>query len=189
MSDERKKFRHFGLTAQLFALVVVMFGFGFAVLPPLYDVFCQILGIGGKTGAQATEVIEAPDLSRQVVIEFVTTVNEGAPWDFRAGVAEMRVHPGKLYNTSFFARNLADRALTGQAVPSIAPGQAARYFRKTECFCFTTQDFAANESKEMPVVFIVDPELPGHVDRVTLSYTFFATENLATVAGKNPSGS
>ncbi|MCZ6687719.1 MAG: cytochrome c oxidase assembly protein [Gammaproteobacteria bacterium] len=178
---------HFSLTTQLFALVVAMFGFGFALVP-LYDVFCQILGIGGKTAAQAAEVSEAPDLNREIVVEFVATVNQGAPWEFRAEVAEMRVHPGKLYEATFIARNLTSRPLVGQAVPSVAPGQVAKYFKKTECFCFELQSFSADESRDMPVVFILDPEFPKHIDRITLSYTFFAMENLAGVVTENPSG-
>ncbi|MCZ6561163.1 MAG: cytochrome c oxidase assembly protein [Gammaproteobacteria bacterium] len=177
---------HFSLTTQLFVLVVAMFGFGFALVP-LYDVFCQLLGINGKTGARAAEVVEAPDLNREIVIEFVTTVNEGAPWEFRAKVSEMRVHPGKLYNTTFFARNLTAQPLVGQAVPSVAPGQAAKYFRKTECFCFDQQSFSANEGRDLTVIFILDPELPQHIDRITLSYTFFATNNLARTVDNSSS--
>ncbi len=184
--SKQKHFAHFSLTTQLFALVVAMFGFGFALVP-LYDVFCQILGIGGKTAAQAAEVVEAPDLNREIMVEFVTTVNEGAPWEFSAGVAEMRVHPGKLYQATFFARNLTGRPQVGQAVPSVAPGQVAKYFRKTECFCFERQSFSANEGRDMPVVFILDPEIPRHIDRITLSYTFFAMETLAGVVTNNPS--
>lgn len=186
--SKRKHLAHFSLTTQLFVLVVAMFGFGFALVP-LYNVFCQLLGIGGKTAAQAaTVVVEAPDLNREIVVEFVTTVNEGAPWEFRAKVAEMRVHPGKLYQATFFARNLTGRPLVGQAVPSVAPGQVAKYFRKTECFCFEQQSFTANEGRDMPVVFILDPEIPRHIDRITLSYTFFALENLAGVVARNPPG-
>lgn len=185
--SKRKHLANFSLTTQLFALVVAMFGFGFALVP-LYDVFCQILGIGGKTAAQATTVVEAPDLNREIVVEFVTTVNEGAPWEFRAEVAEMRVHPGKLYQATFFARNLTGQPLVGQAVPSVAPGQVAKYFRKTECFCFEQQSFFANEGRDMPVVFILDPEIPRHIDRITLSYTFFAIENLTGTITSNPPG-
>jgi cytochrome c oxidase assembly protein subunit 11 len=184
--SKHKNRAHFSLTTQLFVLVVAMFGFGFALVP-LYDVFCQLLGINGKTGGQVVEVIEAPDLNREVVVEFVTTVNEGAPWEFRPQVSEMRVHPGKLYDTTFFARNLTDQPLVGQAVPSVAPGQAAKYFRKTECFCFDQQSFSANEGRDMTVVFILDPELPQHVDRITLSYTFFATKNLVSTVDNSSS--
>ena len=104
------------------------------------------------------------------------------------GQAEMRLHPGKLYEATFIARNLTSRPLVGQAVPSVAPGQVAKYFKKTECFCFELQSFSADESRDMPVVFILDPEFPKHIERITLSYTFFAMENLAGVVTENPSG-
>ncbi len=168
----------FGLTAQLVVLVIGMFGFGFALVP-LYDVFCDITGLNGKTDSQAAVVAEAPDTDRTVTVEFIGNVNESAPWSFRPAVARMEVHPGKLYDTTFFAENLTDEVLVGQAVPSVAPGQAARHFQKTECFCFTRQEFAAGEGRDMPVRFIVAPELPGYVETVTLSYTFFATEQVA----------
>ncbi|MGB5544148.1 MAG: cytochrome c oxidase assembly protein, partial [Gammaproteobacteria bacterium] len=121
------------------------------------------------------------DLDRLVTIEFIASVNEDAPWEFKPTVSRMQVHPGQMYRTSFFARNTSDEYLTGQAVPSVAPGQMARYLQKTECFCFTAQDFVAGESKDMPVIFFIDPEIPEHVDTVTLSYTFFAQNKVATV--------
>lgn len=168
-------------------MVAGMFAFGFALVP-LYDVFCDITGINGKTNERAVSVIEAPDRSREIVVEFVTTVNQNGAWEFESQAAEMTVHPGQLYEATFFARNLADRDVVGQAVPSVAPGAAAKYFRKTECFCFTPQPFSADEGRDMPVVFVVDPELPSHVDRITLSYTFFAVEQVADGAGTQPSG-
>ena len=175
------------LTGKLLLLVVGMFGFGFALVP-LYDVFCQITGINGKIDSRSAEVVEAPDENREIVIEFVTTVNQNGAWEFESPVAEMTVHPGKLYEASFFARNLAHRDVVGQAVPSVAPGAAAKYFRKTECFCFTPQPFAADEGRDMPVVFIVDPELPSNVDRITLSYTFFAIEQVADASSEPSEG-
>jgi cytochrome c oxidase assembly protein subunit 11 len=175
------------LTGKLFLLVVGMFGFGFALVP-LYDVFCDITGINGKTNTVAEDVVEAPDLSREVIVEFVTTVNENGAWKFESELPEISVNPGQLYEASFFARNLAGRDVVGQAVPSVAPGVAAKYFRKTECFCFTPQPFAADEGRDMPVIFVVDPELPSHVDRITLSYTFFAVDQVADGADLQPSG-
>ena len=168
-----------GLTARLILMAVAMFGFGFALVP-LYDVFCAITGIGGKLDNQPAAVVrEAPDLDRLVTIEFVTTVNQYAPWQFRPAVARMQVHPGRLYDTTFYAENQTDRELTGQALPSIAPGVASKYFQKTECFCFTAQHFEAREGRDMPVRFIVDPALPRYIDTLTLAYTFFATDRLA----------
>ena len=89
----------------------------------------------------------------------------------------MDVHPGQLYETHFRARNLAGSSLTAQAVPSVAPGAAARYFNKAECFCFTSQEFAPHEQLDLKLAFVVAPELPEHVDRVSLSYTYFTASN------------
>ena len=118
-------------------------------------------------------------MDRLVRVEFVATVNEYAPWEFEPAVASMKVHPGKLYDTTFYARNLSDGVLTGQAVPNIAPLQATKFFQKTECFCFTPQTFEPQEGRDMAVRFILDPELPAHLDTVTLSYTFFRQPELA----------
>ena len=159
-------------------LAVAMFGFGY-LLVPLYDVFCEITGFGGKTNGTAVAAVERVDESRTVTVEFVTTVNQYAPWEFRAEKATMEVHPGKLYRASFRARNLSGQDKTAQAVPSVAPNAAARYFRKTECFCFTEQPFAPEEERELEVQFIVDSQLPDYVDTVTLSYTFFDTVRLS----------
>lgn len=175
------------LTGKLLLLVAGMFGFGFALVP-LYDVFCEITGINGKIDSRAAVVVEAPDESREVVVEFVTTVNQNGAWEFESQLSEMAVNPGRLYEASFFARNLAREDVVGQAVPSVAPGSAAKYFRKTECFCFTPQPFAAEEGRDMPVIFMVDPELPSNVDRITLSYTFFAIEQVAHASSEPSEG-
>jgi len=166
------------LTLRLLVLVVAMFGFGF-LLVPIYDAFCEVTGFGGKTAnTAATDVVVNADESRQVEIEFVTTVNQYAPWTFRSSVANMTVNPGGLYEATFVAKNLTDNHKVAQAVPSVAPQQAASHFKKLECFCFTSQEFAPGEEKEMPVRFIVDSDLPEYIDTITLSYTFFDTARL-----------
>jgi len=154
-------------------VVIAMFGFGFAMVP-LYDVICEITGINGKTGVvDASKQTMQADLSREVTVKFVTSVNQFAPWEFKASVTTMTVNPGAIYETMFYARNKTKRLLAGQAVPSVVPREASLYFSKTECFCFTRQNFEAGEEKEMPVKFIIDPALPAHVETVVLSYTFF----------------
>ncbi|MBN8280488.1 MAG: cytochrome c oxidase assembly protein [Gammaproteobacteria bacterium] len=164
---------HGSLTFRLAAMAVAMFGFGF-LLVPIYDVMCKVIGIGGRPNAEAATVVEGPAVTdRLVTIEFVAVRNEQAPWEFRPTISSMQVHPGKLYDTAFFARNLTDGTLVASAVPSIAPAQAARHFIKTQCFCFTQQDFAGGEGRDMGVQFMVDPALPDYIDRITLSYTFF----------------
>jgi cytochrome c oxidase assembly protein subunit 11 len=175
---ERSSRRH-GL--RLVVVVIAMFGFGFA-LGPIYDALCRVTGINGKTsGTQAdAKALPTIDTSRLVTVQFVTTVNGGRPWEFRAEQAEVRVHPGQLATVNFHARNTEARDLVAQAVPNVAPWNAARHLHKTECFCFNNQPFKAGESKEMPVRFMLDPALPADVDVVTLSYTFFdVTESVA----------
>ncbi len=176
--------RNSRLIVRLGVLAVGMFAFGF-LLVPLYTVMCKITGIGGRTNAEAATVTDTRvDTERLITVEFVAVLNEQAPWEFRPVVSSMQVHPGQLYNTAFFARNLTDGVLVGSAVPSVAPGQAAKHFIKTQCFCFTQQDFTAGEGRDMGVQFMVDTSLPEFIDRVTLSYTFFvnrpATAELAT---------
>ena len=166
------------LVVKLIGMAVGMFAFGF-LLVPIYDVFCDITGLGGKFDTQAAIVeVQTPADNRTVTVEFIASLNEYAPWEFRPAIASMEVRPGEMYDTTFYARNLTDRKIVGQAVPSIAPGLAVKYFQKTECFCFTSQQFDAQEAKEMPLKFVVDPELPGYIDRLTLSYTFFITKQV-----------
>lgn len=174
--SERKRHLH---TLRLALVTAGMFGFGFALVP-LYDMLCDAIGLNGRVSLQAVESLPTTvDLERTVTVEFVTTVNGSRPWQFRAERASVDVHPGQLYTVNFYARNTEGRDLVAQAVPQVAPWDAARHLRKTECFCFNNQPFAAGEEKQMPVVFMLDPELPRHVDRVTLSYTFFDVSDVA----------
>ncbi len=161
------------LAGRLLVFAVAMFAFGFLVLPPLYEVFCEITGFGGRTNSTAQTAVEAPDLNRTVRIEFVSTVNNYAPWQFEPTVDSMTVNPGKMYYATFDATNLADEERVGQAVPSVAPVSATEHFQKIECFCFTSQEFAAKEQRVLPLQFIVSPDLPDYVDTITLSYTYF----------------
>jgi len=167
-----------------FSIVVLgMFGFGFALVP-MYNALCDAIGLNGKVRMQAA--VAAPlavDTSRLVTVEFVTTVNGGRPWQFRAEQARVRVHPGQLTTVNFLAKNTEGRDRVAQAVPNVAPMEAARHMRKTECFCFNNQPFKAGEEKRMPVVFMLDPALPQGVDTVTLSYTFFDVTEVAREGG------
>jgi cytochrome c oxidase assembly protein subunit 11 len=155
------------------------FAFGWALVP-LYDVFCRAVGVGNaeaKSGrAQAQEAI---DPNREITIEFVADPASVGSFEFRPKVASMRIHPGKLYDTEFYARNLTSQASVAQAVPSISPSVGAKYFHKTECFCFSPQRFGVGEGRDMPVRFIVDPALPPNVDKLTLAYTFYDTTQSA----------
>ena len=159
-------------------MAVGMFGFGF-LLVPLYDVFCEITGFGGRTNTEAVMVAEAPDLSREIRVEFVTTVNSYAQFEFAADIDSMTINPGKMYYATFTAKNLAGKDKIAQAVPSVAPVAAAEHFTKIECFCFTSQEFMADEERAMPLQFIVNPDIPDYVDTITLQYTFFDTARVA----------
>ena len=166
-ADNKKVIRNL-----LFA-VVGMFGFGFALVP-LYDVFCDITGINGKTGDQY--ISDTPiqiDTSREIKVEFLANLNADMPWEFKPLTRSVRVHPGEASRIEYVARNKTDRDIVGQAVPSVSPGIAAAHFQKTECFCFTEQVLKAGEEKIMPVVFMIDPSIDEDVHEVTLSYTFF----------------
>ena len=166
-TDNKKVIRNL-----LFA-VVGMFGFGFALVP-LYDVFCDLTGLNGKTGEQY--VSDAPiqiDTSREIKVEFLANLNAEMPWEFKPLTRSVRVHPGEASRIEYVARNKTDRDIIGQAIPSVSPGLAAAHFQKTECFCFTEQVLKAGEEKIMQVVFMIDPSIDEDVHEVTLAYTFF----------------
>jgi cytochrome c oxidase assembly protein subunit 11 len=173
-ADQEHRRANLGLAARLLLVVAGSFAFGYALVP-LYSVFCEVTGIGSREQLlqAATVAASAPDLQRNVVVEFVSSTPGSGEWEFHPNQPSMQVHPGKLYETTFHARNLTGREIVGLAVPSISPARAARYFQKTECFCFTPQHFDEGEVKEMPVRFIVDRDLPEGVDRLTLSYSFY----------------
>jgi cytochrome c oxidase assembly protein subunit 11 len=163
---------------RLLLAAVAMFGFGFALVP-LYDVFCDITGINGKTGRIEAEAAlgQQVDRERTVTVEFLSSVRSDLAWDFKPAVKRVRVHPGEVTEVHYVARNRTGETVAGQAVPSLAPGLAAKYFNKTECFCFTRQTLGPNEEKLMPLRFVVDPELPEEIGTVSLSYTFFQAES------------
>lgn len=175
------------LALKLAVAVVGMFGFGYALVP-LYDVLCEITGLNGKTGRLDAETAAAAtvDESRLVTVEFVANTN-GLPWSFYPVTNKVRVHPGEVIEVDFIAENKAPSPITGQAVPSVSPNEGARYFSKTECFCFTQQTLGPNESKTMPVRFIVSSNLPKQVSTITLSYTFFQSPGGNAAAAPAPS--
>jgi len=164
---------------------LAMFGFGYALVP-LYDVICDITGINGKTGrADAAAYRDGADQQRLVTVEFVSSVNTGLPWEMQPLTREIQVHPGELTEVFFEAVNLSKRTRVGQAVPSVSPPAASKYFFKTECFCFTAQELGGGERRRMPVKFVVDKRLPADIDALTLSYTFFGSPE---AAAEDPAG-
>jgi cytochrome c oxidase assembly protein subunit 11 len=167
-------------SAKLVGVAVMMFAFVFVVMVPLYNVLCDALGINGKTSGQAYTAVHARvDESRTVTIQFVATNNDGMPWEFAPTKTMMKVHPGAVNDTVFFARNPRPDAMVAQAIPSISPARAAEYFHKTECFCFNQQPLDGESSAEMPLQFIVDQDLPRDIGTITLSYTIFDVTKMA----------
>ena len=161
---------------KLLLLVVMMFGFGYALVP-LYDVFCDVTGLNGKTGDKISSAkSHVVDENRLVTVTFLASLNESMPWSFKPKQSFIKVHPGKPTTIYYIAKNTSNKIMTGQAVPSVAPGLAAAYFQKTECFCFTEQELKPGEEKLMPVTFIVDTELPQKMNDLILSYTFFTSK-------------
>ena len=166
---------HLIIAGKLSLLVIGMFGFGYLMVP-IYNILCDITGLNGKTSSVAVVAPESPEaVDRTVTVEFVSVVNSSAAWSFKPMQRTMQVVPGQTYNASYEVVNLTGRPAVGQAVPSVAPSRAAKYFNKVECFCFTHQQFGVGDRKEMPLVFFVEEDLPRSVDTVTLSYTYFDT--------------
>lgn len=161
------------ITLKLVVAAVGMFVFAVFLMPPLYDVFCEITGIGGKTAGQYEGAVAAVDAEREVKIQFVATNNGAMPWEFAPVEYQVRVHPGEKTAVEFYARNPTSRDMVAQAIPNVTPNNAAEFFHKTECFCFNKQPLKAGEETKMGLVFIVDPELPASVTTITLSYTLF----------------
>lgn len=168
----------------LAAAAVGMFGFAFALVP-LYNVMCKSLGINGKT-AGAAPASGSADLSRWVKVQFVTGLNSNMPWTFKPLTRSVRVHPGENKFVHFFSQNNSNHTMVIQAIPSVSPGLAAKYFKKTQCFCFVQHTFKAHQSMKMPLLFHIDKKLPKNIHEITLSYTLFdLTKAVQTQQGKN----
>jgi len=164
------------LLKKLLVVSVLMFGFAFALVP-FYEKICEALGVNNLAGEVATPVNTQVDATRTVVIELDGNTHE-MPWRFRPLVNHVDVHPGQVMTVEYEVSNVRGEAITGQAVPSYGPRNAAQYFRKLDCFCFKQQTLAAGETRRMPVTFIVDPGLPKDVGTITVSYTFFEVPGL-----------
>lgn len=173
MQQSQTQQTHGKTVGKILVVVVCMFGFGFALVP-LYDVFCDITGINGKTNTEAAvyEAVEI-DTSRTITVDFITRTNSGMPWEFTAQTRKIKVHPGEMGEVSFYVRNPTKRDIIAQAVPSVSPGTASLYLNKTECFCFQHQPLKAGEEAVMPMVFYIDPQLPEEITYFTLNYTLY----------------
>lgn len=163
-------------TAVILAGVIALsFAFGFALVP-LYDVFCALTGLNGKTAGRAVPaaaVAGAGDPTRVITVEFTETAMPGLPWTITPQTARLDVHPGELYQVSYRVRNLSDKPVVAQAVPSVSPGVAASSFTKLECFCFSRQALEPGETRELPLAFIVKSDVDRDVRTITLAYAFF----------------
>ena len=172
------------LLGKLLLVTVAMFAFGVFGMPPLYDRFCEITGIG-QAGVRVEEAVPAmsTDSDRTVRIRFDATTNSELPWRFEPVLGFMDVQVGMPSEASYQVENLQDGQVYGRAVYNVSPPEAGLYFVKVECFCFTSQGLAAGEQKDMPVRFYIDPDLPDEIEEVVLSYTFFLDKNSPAVAG------
>ena len=178
MSRQKSEHDNRRVSLKLAGVALGMFVFGYALVP-LYDVICDVTGLNGKTGRAEATVRDKVDQDRWVTVEFTGNSMSGLPWEFRSLQKSMRVHPGEVAVAYYEARNTAGEAITGQAVPSVAPNRAATHFKKIECFCFSQQLLKAGENRKMPVRFVVSTDLPKEVGTVTLSYAFFNADQLS----------
>lgn len=167
-------------------VALAAFGFAFALVP-IYRIACEkVFGVRLEQGPAQVRNAAVAKKERWITVQFDGGVNSKLPWHFKPEQTTLRVQPGQQYEALYFASNEGDRAIVGNAVPSVAPARASKYFSKTECFCFTAQTLQAGESRDMPVRFIVDPDLPADVKTITLSYTFYKNDSQTAVlnAGK-----
>ncbi len=170
------------LILKLVCGVIFMFGFCYALVP-LYTLLCKQTGINGKFyGKSQQDNNLQTDYSRTITVQFTTSINSQLNWQFKPLVNKITMHPGENKLVAFFAENDSGSDMTIQAIPSISPGVAAKYLKKTECFCFTQQTLLKGQKVNMPVLFHIDPELPNEITLITLSYTMFD----ATQYAKHP---
>jgi cytochrome c oxidase assembly protein subunit 11 len=184
------------LFLKLAVVVTLMFGFAYAMVP-FYKAICNALGINVLSLAERQTALSSKgiadgngqiDYSREITVEFDT--NARGPWDFKPAVRHLTVHPGELTQVMYEFRNKQNRTMAAQAIPSYAPMQASAHFNKLECFCFNEYTLKPGESKQWPVVFVIDPKLPKDVKTITLSYTFFEVAGKGGVRlGQAPKGS
>lgn len=174
MSSPSQHKKNKKLTLILVCGVIFMFIFCY-LLVPIFNIVCKQLGINGKAVRSATELIPGMqvDKSRVIKVRFTTTINGKLDFKFIPLHKQIEIHPGETKLVYFFVQNLTGKEMTVQAIPSITPVDAARYLKKTECFCFTQQYFFKNEKADMPVYFFIDPAISKNIKEITLSYTLF----------------
>jgi cytochrome c oxidase assembly protein subunit 11 len=169
---------------KMVGVALLAFAFTFSLVP-LYRLACEkVFGVRLSRSAIGDAQATAPSTAkgRVITVQFDGSTNSKLPWEFSPKQVSMQVRVGQQYATSYFARNTSAHTVVGSAVPSVAPARASGYFGKTECFCFTAQTLQAGEARDMPVRFIVDPNLPADISTLTLSYTFFKNDALTAQA-------
>jgi cytochrome c oxidase assembly protein subunit 11 len=159
------------LLRKLWIVAVGMFGFGFLMVP-FYNKICEVTGINSGD-AQVLAKNTQVDTSRTITLELDANVDARLPWKFTPVQKSISMHPGEMVQVLYEVENQTDRDVTGQAIPSYGPQLAGQYVKKIECFCFTGQTLKAREKRQMPVMLVMDPALPGDVNTITLSYTFY----------------
>ena len=185
-TDKRSLFNNKNQTFfKLLLLTFIMFGFGF-MLVPFYEAICEVTGVNVLAAREKTEISDVKkylnntqvDTSRSVIVEFDS--NTHGPWEFKPENSSITLHPGELITVNFKISNPSNYPISGQAIPSYAPLQATKFLKKIECFCFEQQRLEGTESKDFPVVFLLDPKLPTEISNITMSYTFFEITNAAS---------
>ncbi len=171
---------NFRMLSKLVVIACAMFGFGFALVP-FYKKICEVTGINDLQRADVVTNTQV-DKSRTLILELDANTRNDLPWQFRPTERSVRVHPGQLVQIVYEVRNDSDESVTGQAIPSYGPQFAGQYFRKLDCFCFSKQELKPRETRRMPVVFVIHPDLPKDVNTLTLSYTFFRVEGARRAA-------
>jgi cytochrome c oxidase assembly protein subunit 11 len=156
-------------------VVALMVGASYAAVP-FYNWFCRATGFNGTT--QVATSAPAGSLGRKIAVRFDSNVSGGLPWKFSPEKTEIEVRIGEVVTANYTVTNRSARRTTGQAAYNVAPLTVGAYFEKINCFCFTEQTLAPGETREMPVVFYVDPKLVSDednrdIDTITLSYTFY----------------
>ena len=160
------------------AVAVGMVGLAYASVP-LYQLFCQVTGFGGTP--QVAEAAPKGAIARQMTVRFDSNVANDLAWTVHPAAA-ITDNIGNVDTVNYVATNYSDKPITGMAVFNVSPEKAGVYFNKIECFCFTEQTLQPGETVDMPIVFFVDPELDDNqeldtIKEITLSYTFYASDN------------
>jgi cytochrome c oxidase assembly protein subunit 11 len=163
-------------------VVVLMVGASYAAVP-FYNWFCRATGFNGTTQV-ATSAPTGKPLGRTIAVRFDSNVSGGLPWKFEPEQTEIQVHIGEVVTVYYTVTNQSARTTTGQAAYNVAPLNVGSYFEKINCFCFTEQTFGPGESRQMPVVFYVDPSIANDhendgLNTITLSYTFYPVRDPA----------